>query len=131
MSARCLASLATAVTALTGCGNALSPEECYRARPVISVSSGTTPEFTWSPKCPIAALEVSNAWYVYAVDDRNNGITAPVRYNAVPVGARQGCPCPPVPLQVGTQYLVTLSRWERLSDGGSALLHWADASFAP
>jgi len=117
--------------AAVGCGDTLSPEECYRARPVISVSGGTTPEFTWSPSCPIAELTVSGSWYVSTTASFANGIRPPVRYNSVPAGARRGCPCPPATLQVGTQYLMSLTRWERLSDGGSALLSWASTSFVP
>jgi len=132
MTAKSLALLAAILMVLVRCSGTLSPEECYRARPVISVSGGTTPVFSWSPSCPIAELTVTGAWYVYTIESFSNGIGPPVLYNSVPAGARQGCPCPPAILQMGTQYLVSLTRWERLSDGGSALLAWgASTSFVP
>jgi hypothetical protein len=49
MAARCRVSLVTTVM-VCACCDTLSPEDCRRARPTISVSAGATPEFKWHPE---------------------------------------------------------------------------------
>jgi hypothetical protein len=59
----------------------------------VTVSSGTTPTFTWTPACTVAYMIVeegaSDRWLLEATD-LTKGIAPGVRYGTVPSGAREG-----------------------------------------
>src|SRR5262245_24501761 len=69
----------------------------------ISVSSGTTPTFTWTPECKVFAVLVEegagDVWYVH---QQSEGIPPGVRYGVTPSGSV--LVEPPATLRVGTTY---------------------------
>ena len=75
----------------------------------VSVSSGTTPTFTWTPACRVIGLLVelgaSDQWFLEATGD---GIAPGVQYGIVPPGATADGPA--TPLVSGTTYEVILFR---------------------
>ena len=77
----------------------------------ISVSSGTSPTFDWTPACRLFLVLVeqgaADQWMVISLG--MNGITPPVRYGEQPPSAAQ--PDPTTPLQASVTYDVTLGRW--------------------
>jgi hypothetical protein len=73
----------------------------------ISVSSGTTPVFTWTPQCVIDHLLVEPT--VSGIGDRwsfTGTATSPVTYGSLPSGTHQ--PGPAQPLVAGSEYRVIL-----------------------
>jgi hypothetical protein len=96
----------TAPRALSVCG----------APVAVTVSSGLTPTFEWTPACRVSVLDVrrvatgTTEWLVLAdpLDDR--AIAPGVRYGTVPSGALGGNPAAPAPaLEAGTSYVVALT----------------------
>lgn len=77
----------------------------------ISVSSGTSPSFTWTPTCRLAFLivELGAEDYWLIITDSTNAIPPPVQYGVLPAGARQRAAA--TPLQAGQTYDVNLARW--------------------
>ncbi|HYO46177.1 MAG TPA: hypothetical protein VEY33_05755 [Gemmatimonadota bacterium] len=77
----------------------------------ISVSSGTSPTFDWTPACSLffvlVELGASDQWLV--ISEGTNAITPPVRYGVQPPFAFQRDAT--IPLQAGQTYDVTLARW--------------------
>jgi hypothetical protein len=79
----------------------------------ISVSTGTTPTFNWSPSVSLFLLLVeldssgADQWSV--ISDSTNAISPPVTYGVVPPGARQ--PHSPNALTLGVAYKVILFQW--------------------
>jgi hypothetical protein len=79
----------------------------------ITVSAGTTPQFSWSPACRLFFLIVEPAatgddlWLI--ITEGANQILPPVRYGTVPPGARELAP--PTPLVAGTEYKVAVARY--------------------
>ena len=106
--------VATAVIALAGCGDDDSvspnaPAACTGAV-TVTVSSGLTPQFSWTPECSIVALiveeEAVDQWDVFANGDPGFGPS--VTYGTKPAGSNQTVP--PRPLRAGVLYTVTLFR---------------------
>ena len=79
----------------------------------ISVSSGTTPTFSWTPECKIFFLLVEPAesgtdlWSI--ITEGSNSISPGVKYGEVPEGAQERFGA--VELVVGNQYKVVLYRY--------------------
>jgi hypothetical protein len=78
----------------------------------ISVSSGTTPSFSWTPACSLFFVNVelgaTDQWSI--ISDSTNAIAPPVRYGVVPAGAEQST-SEVTPLQAGQTYDVNLFYW--------------------
>ncbi len=92
----------------------------------ISVGTGTTPTFTWSPACTVLALIVEgsdggDAWFIWG---NSQGIAPGVRYASVPSGAVQDDS--PETLQAGRLYDVSVFR----GTAGENILGWSDAEAA-
>jgi hypothetical protein len=102
--------LAISLSATLACGTS-DPlaEQCPANSVVVSVSSSTTPEFTWSPACPVGGLTVTRlsdnttVWSIFG-----QRIAPTVRYGVTPELAGQTKAASP--LAAGEQYVVTLSR---------------------
>lgn len=88
----------------------------------VSVSSGTTPSFTWDPACKAYFVLVETAggdvWGVIS-EDGTNAIATPVRYGVVPTGATERSP--PSPLSAGTAYSVSVFRWTGPPEDGTLI----------
>ena len=105
--------LVVVLLAMAGCSDgATGPdniEPCTVNSVTVSVSSGTTPTFTWTPACRVLMLlveqEATDQWLLEATGD---GIAPGVRYGTVPPGATARDPA--IPLQAGTTYEVILFR---------------------
>jgi hypothetical protein len=87
-----------------------SVQEC--TGPVtVSVSSGTTPTFDWTPRCSLFLVLVeqgaSDRWLV--LSPGANGIPPPVQYGVLPPGASQEDVA--IPLAAGQTYDIVLGRW--------------------
>ena len=78
----------------------------------ISVSSGTSPSFSWTPACSLFFVNVelgpTDQWSV--ISDSTNAIAPPVQYGVVPAGAQQST-SEVAPLQAGQTYDVNLFYW--------------------
>ena len=79
-------------------------------RVTVTITTGTTPTFTWTPDCPIVTIAVVSAdrltffWAVGTIGaDRMH---APIAYGVIPAGGQQSTP--PKPLQAGTTYRLQL-----------------------
>jgi hypothetical protein len=111
----------------SGCSDAADPSACLDLP--VSVGSGTTPEFSWSPACHIYSLTVSGpdaGWLVSGGNVLQDVISSPVRYGVVPGGAVEDSPAQP--LHAGVTYGVRLDRRNRVG-GGVTLV--AERSFTP
>ncbi|MCG3776852.1 MAG: hypothetical protein JW395_3723 [Nitrospira sp.] len=79
----------------------------------ITVSAGTTPQFSWAPACQLFFLIVEPAasgedlWSIGT--EGANEISPSVRYGTVPPGAQELDP--PTPLMAGTEYKVAIFRY--------------------
>ena len=109
-------------------GPGTSVPEC--SGPVtVSVSSGTSPTFDWTPECRLFLLLVElgagDQWLV--ISDGENAIEPPVRYGVVPEGAREDEAA--VPLEPGQTYDVTLGRWTGPGGDDGAMI--ANQEFTP
>ena len=83
-------------------------------RPVtLTITSGTTPTFAWTPRCRLFFLVVEPAesgadlWSI--ITRSENGLAPPVTYGTVPSGAEETVS--PVVLQAGVAYKVAVARW--------------------
>ena len=119
--------LPVCLAVLVGCTEDESLSEC--TGPVtISVSTGTTPLFGWTPACRVSDLVVQEAgiaadvWEI--VTDGTNQIDPGVRYGIVPPGVREQED--PETLLVGVTYNVAVGRWT-----GSGLEVIGVRSFTP
>lgn len=78
----------------------------------ITVSSGTSPSFSWTPACRLFFVNVelgaTDQWSI--ISDSTNAIAPPVRYGVVPAGAQQSS-SEVTPLQGGETYDVNLFYW--------------------
>jgi len=78
----------------------------------ITVGSGITPTFSWTPACSLFFLLVEgntggDQWSV--ISDSTNAIAPPVTYGIVPPGATADFP--PTTLVSGMSYDVLVARW--------------------
>ena len=103
-----------AFAALASCGDddpssPNAPAACT-GNVTVTVTSGTTPTFSWTPACSVVALIVEEAandqWNVLANGDPGFGPS--VVYGAKPPGSTQVGAV--TPLRAGTSYTVTLFR---------------------
>lgn len=99
---------------LTGCGDEIGPDELPECTgPVtLEVTPGTTPTFSWMPRCRLAFLvvELESGGDLWSILTRGeNSLAPPVTYGDPPAGAETLTPS--VPLTSGTAYRVTVARW--------------------
>ena len=96
----------------------------------LSVSSGTTPTFSWSPDCKIGRLIVMDGlletWGTETLGE--NIYEAPIVYDVPPPGAVE--PEPAVPLVEGRTYTVSVYRWFSVSPVES-LVFLGEQDFTP
>ena len=87
----------------------------------VSVTSGTTPTFSWTPACSIVSLYVEEGandhWAIFANGDPGFGPS--VIYGTKPAGSNQVGPT--TPLRAGATYSVTVFRGPLASPQVSAL----------
>jgi len=96
---------------LAGCSDAAGPNRDPCTGDVtITVSSGPTPTFTWTPACGVIGLlveeEASDMWFISATGSGTIG--SGVKYGTVPPGATEETP--PLTLLAGRTYEVILFR---------------------
>lgn len=95
----------------------------------ITVSSGTSPTFSWSPDCKIGRLIVMDglleAWGTETLGE--NIYESPIEYDIPPPGAVE--PEPAVPLIAGRTYTVSLYSWFSVSP--ESLVFLGEQDFTP
>jgi hypothetical protein len=103
---------------LAACGDGPSgprPAALCDGPVTVTVGSGTTPEFTWTPACRVEFLTVENVsdgtimWVVLADPFTERAIVPPVRYGVVPADAIDLSFGMSLDLQAGTRYALTLT----------------------
>lgn len=106
-----VAAAGLAMSIITGaCGDGKNPTGITTpctGNVTVSVSSGTTPVFTWTPQCVIDHLLVEPT--ASGIGDRwsfTGNATSPVTYGVLPAGAHQTGPAQP--LFSGSEYRVIL-----------------------
>ncbi len=107
-----LVALAVAISA-TACGDAVAPA-CPGDVVSVSVTGGTTPDFAWTPACPVAQLDVDDMTQggvnVWRISGQGANVIEPgLRYGETPTGAVQLRA--PDPLVAGKEYRLTVLRW--------------------
>ncbi len=106
-----LAAILLETAPMLACVDTSAPPTC-EATASLTVSSGTTPDFSWEPQCLISTLIVSDtdgvptAWTIQEYPFAENLIAPPVHYATIPDGAVQDGP--PVTLQAGHTYRATI-----------------------
>jgi hypothetical protein len=122
------ASATVLVFLVTACSEGTGPGNCSDVQ--VSISPGTTPQFSWTGACPAYSLQVSgpsiSMWYVSGGEVLDDVIQPPVQYGTVPVGSVQNAPA--APLESGTEYTVRLDRRNRFGGGVTFL---AERTFTP
>jgi hypothetical protein len=106
---------ALGVVWLLGCSDEIGPDELPEcAGPItLEVTPGTTPTFSWTPRCRLSFLVVeldesgSDLWSILTRGE--NALAPPVTYGDPPAGAETLTP--PVPLTSRTAYRVAIARW--------------------
>lgn len=97
---QCLVALCGSCAVAIGCSSATEPTPNCRHgdRVAVTVSPGPTPQFTWSPACPVNYLSVTGGgetmWFL-----EGNG-------NSIPSGTRYGNAA--TPLVIGSTYSVAV-----------------------
>lgn len=103
-----LIAVGTLVGVTAGCAGSTDPSSCADA-PSLTVSTGTTPRFSWVPGCSISQLSIARddgtaqMWNIQAPTNR---IVPSVDYGMAPVNATQTMA--PAALQTGVAYVVLL-----------------------
>jgi len=108
--------LASAGVFLLACDSASAPQDCPSLPLTVSVTSSTTPTFTWTPNC------VAHELIVYEVRQPSSGgdqpvwiiggrtatasVASPIVYGHVPLSMRQVTG--PLPLVMGRTYRVSI-----------------------
>ena len=105
-------------------GDGFSPPACGE-NAALSVGTGASPEFTWSPACRAAGLQVvvldrfeSVGWSIATVN-LSNRLQSPLRYGVVPAGAVQQGEL--TPLEAGHTYRALLLVAEPAQNGEAQL----------
>lgn len=106
---------AVSLVCLSGCADEIGPDELPECGgPVtLEVTPGTTPAFSWTPRCRLSFLVVEldesggDLWSILTRGE--NALAPPVAYGDPPGGAETLTP--PVPLTSGTAYRVAVARW--------------------
>jgi hypothetical protein len=106
---------AIALIGLSSCSDEIGPDELPECSgPVtLEVTPGTTPAFSWMPRCRLSFLVVeldesgSDLWSILTRGE--NALAPPVTYGDPPAGAETLTP--PVPLISGTAHRVAVARW--------------------
>jgi hypothetical protein len=106
---------AVSLVCVSGCADDIGPDELPECSgPVtLEVTPGTTPAFSWTPRCRLSFLVVepdesgTDLWAILTRGE--NALAPPVTYGDPPPGAETLVP--PVPLTSGTAYRVAVARW--------------------
>jgi hypothetical protein len=106
---------AVALFGLSGCSDEIGPDELPECSgPVtLEVASGTTPTFSWTPRCRLSLLVVqldeggSEVWSILTRGE--NALAPPLTYADTPAGAETLTPA--LPLTSSTTYRVAVARW--------------------
>ena len=106
---------AVSLVCVSGCADDIGPDELPECSgPVtLEVTSGTTPTFSWTPRCRLSFLVVepdesgTDLWAILTRGE--NALAPPVAYGDPLSGAETLVP--PVPLTAGTAYRVAVARW--------------------
>jgi hypothetical protein len=106
---------AVSLVCLSGCGDEIGPDELPECTgPVtLEVTPGTTPTFSWIPRCRLSFLVVEleesggDLWSILTRGE--NALAPPVTYGDPPAGAETLTPA--APLTSGTGYRVAVARW--------------------
>ena len=116
--------LASAVALVFACGEATAPL-CPSLPVTVSVTSSTSPTFTWTPNCPAEELIVYEVRQpsagpdqtVWSIEARTGGVgtSSPVVYGHVPFVMRQSAG--PAPLVSGRTYRVSILTAARVEIG--------------
>jgi hypothetical protein len=105
--------VAAVLVCVSGCGDSGTAPDCAGAVN-LSVGSGTTPQFRWTPTCRLFLVLVEDPATgddQWAVDsDSSNAIDSPVTYGTIPKGATKQSQAP-VALQAGHTYQVYVFRF--------------------
>ena len=112
------------LSALLGaCGDSpheVSLEECPNDEVTVTVSAASPPQFSWSPRCGMASLQVypsaggPSVWVLYSGGQAaTNPFRSGIVYGHAPVGALEVTG--PAPLSRGIEYRVLVYRW--IGDG--------------
>jgi hypothetical protein len=106
---------AVSLVCVSGCADDIGPDELPECSgPVtLEVTPGTTPTFSWTPRCRLSFLVVepdesgTDLWAILTRGE--NALAPPVTYGDPPPGAETLVP--PVALTSGTAYRVAVARW--------------------
>ena len=92
----------------------------------MSISSGVTPTFTWSPACTVDILSVYDSFVtVWSISNDSTKLGSPVTYGIVPAGSTQHFLFLQA-LQAGVTYRVRLNNLNGSSPGGfDTIGEWA------
>ena len=108
--------VALGISVAVACGDGAGPasgSECTTAV-TLTVGTGTTPVFGWTPACRLFLVlveDTSGGFDQWGVEsDSANGIAPPVTYGTIPPGASKQL-TPPITLQAGHGYRVILFRF--------------------
>lgn len=125
--------LAVLGTACASDAVAPEPEACPSDAVTVSVSAGTRPTISWTPRCDMAWLEVwdpATGRALWVVSGRGNNLPSGLRYADVPTDALEITQA--ADLQIGITYRVRVLRQLCEGDGTLCiLLDAGDATFTP
>jgi hypothetical protein len=118
----------------SGCGSPSQPTECL-SNVTVSVSTGLTPRFTWTPACGVEVLSVvteasrPQGNVVWDIEENDQGMASGVVYGVIPPGTTD-VGHPAEPLTAGQSYTVQLYMIEPA--GSQTQLHnIGNRSFTP
>lgn len=111
MLARRLALAAGAVLVVVACSDSTNPTKDCPENVVVTVSAGTTPQFSWTPACRAYQVSVNDAsgpiWamgFNFANPAKTNAITSPVTFGDTLAIGDSLAPPPPDALTPGQAY---------------------------
>ncbi len=115
-----------AVLVLAACSEAAAPLPICPDSVSVAVTPGLTPQFSWTPACLLAEVQVADSatlnllWDVgqYRLPD-DNRIAPPVTYGVAPAAAR--VQVAPATLASGHAYLVGIFRYDPLGGFGKLI----------
>lgn len=119
------------IALLTWACDTTEPEICSADTVTVTVMATASPEFSWSPTCPIGQIEVrkpdgsDTRWLMYTLDD--NRVLPPLVYGAHLDGMRSLTPA--MALESGTTYVVRLGYLLHSTQSSQLYVHIGETSF--